>query len=155
MILVYSYYVLDILHRGHIEMIRNAKAAAGKDGLLIVGILTDDATREKKPSPILSFEERISVARSIRYVDMVVAQDTYSPLKNVLDIKPDILMESTSHEEDIEVTEAMKSIKGRIIKVPYFPDHSSTNIKEQINESQNVNTVVHGVDTCRLCGDRI
>ena len=138
MILVYSYYVLDILHRGHIEMIRNAKAAAGKDGLLIVGILTDDATREKKPTPVLSFEERIDVARSISYIDLVVSQDTHSPLKNILDIKPDILMESTSHKENveevIEVNKAMKSIGGRIIMIPYFPKHSSTCIKDSIKK---------------------
>ena len=41
MIIVYSYYVLDIIHKGHLEMLRNAKAIAGSDGRLIVGILKD------------------------------------------------------------------------------------------------------------------
>jgi glycerol-3-phosphate cytidylyltransferase-like family protein len=38
--LVYSYYVLDIVHKGHLKMMENAKAMAGEDGKLIVGILT-------------------------------------------------------------------------------------------------------------------
>ncbi|GAF88290.1 unnamed protein product, partial [marine sediment metagenome] len=97
---VYSYYVLDIVHRGHLEMMKNAKAIAGKDGKSIVGILTDEAVMEKKAKPIVSFEERIELARAIEYVDVVVGQETYSPLPNVKKIKPDILMESASHSEE-------------------------------------------------------
>ena len=93
--LIYSYYVLDIVHRGHLLMMKNAKAIAGKDGKLIVGILTDEAVMEKKEKPILPFEERIELASAIKYVDVAVAQETYSPLPNVKRIKPDILMEST------------------------------------------------------------
>ena len=133
--IVYSYYVLDIVHKGHLEMMKNAKAIAGEDGKLIVGILTDEAVMEKKPKPILSFEERIELAGAIKYVDLAVAQETYSPLPNVIKIKPDILMESTSHdEEEIEkAKEVMDSINGRVIVIPYFPSHSSTEIKNMIN----------------------
>ncbi|MCK5031334.1 MAG: adenylyltransferase/cytidyltransferase family protein, partial [Thermoplasmatales archaeon] len=60
MIIVYSYYVLDLIHKGHLLMMKNSKSIAGKGGKLIVGILTDDAVMEKKPKrPILSFDERI------------------------------------------------------------------------------------------------
>ena len=132
--LVYSYYVLDIIHKGHIEMMKNSKAIAGEDGKLIVGILTDEAVMEKKPKPILSFEQRIDIARAIKYIDLVVAQETYSPLPNVKRIKPDILMESTSHSEDAlkEAREYMESIRGRVIVIPYYPSQSSTNIKNDI-----------------------
>jgi len=54
-------------------MIKNAKAIAGEDGKLIVGILTDEAVMEKKPKLILSFEERIELAGAIKYVDLAVA----------------------------------------------------------------------------------
>ena len=47
MIIVYSYYVLDIVHKGHLLYMKNAKAIAGKDGKSIVGILTDEAVMEK------------------------------------------------------------------------------------------------------------
>jgi len=134
MILVYSYYVLDIIHKGHLLMMKNAKEFAGPDGKLIVGILTDEAVMEKKPRPILTFEERIEIAASIKYVDIVVAQETYSPLPNVMRMKPDILMESTSHTlEAIEEAEAvMRKINGRVIVIPYFPSQSSTEIKNSI-----------------------
>jgi len=139
--LVYSYYVLDIIHKGHIEMMKNSKAIAGEDGKLIVGILTDEAVMEKKPKPILSFEKRIDIARAIKYIDLVVAQETYSPLPNVKRIKPDILMESTSHSEDAlkEAREYMESIGGRVIVIPYYPSQSSTNIKNEIKETKKDN----------------
>lgn len=133
--LVYSYYVLDIIHQGHLLMMKNAKALAGKDGKLIVGILTDEAVMELKSKPILSFEERIELANSIKYIDLVVPQETYSPLPNIKRIKPDIMMESSSHTEEAvrDAEEFMKSIKGRVIVLPYFPSQSSTNIKSMIN----------------------
>ncbi len=135
--LVYSYYVLDIVHKGHLLMMKNAKAMAGKDGKLIVGILTDEAVMEKKEKPTISFEERIELASAIKYVDVAVAQETYSPLPNVMRIKPDILMESTSHdEEEIEkAREYMESINGKVVVLPYFPSQSSTDIKNDIKQS--------------------
>ena len=136
--LVYSYYVLDIVHKGHLKMMENAKAIAGEDGKLIVGILTDEAVMEKKPKPILSFDERFDLANALKYVDLVVAQETYSPLPNVKKIKPDILMESSSHDEEaIEVArEVMESIGGELIIIPYFPSQSSSNIKNNIKKGE-------------------
>ena len=135
--LVYSYYVLDIVHKGHLLMMKNAKSIAGKDGKLIVGILTDEAVMEKKPRPTLTFEERIELASAIKYVDVAVAQETYSPLPNVKKIRPDILMESTSHSEEAieEAREVMESINGKVIVLPYLPLQSTTHIKNSIKES--------------------
>jgi len=132
--IVYSYYVLDIIHSGHILMMKNAKTLAGPNGKLIVGILTDEATMEKKPKPTLSFEERMKIAESIKYVDLVVPQETYSPIPNVLKIKPNILVESASHTiESIKEAEAiMNSIGGCVICLPYYPMQSSTTIKKKI-----------------------
>ena len=134
--LVYSYYVLDIVHRGHLLMMKNAKAIAGEDGKLIVGILTDDDVMEKKQRPIVSFDERIELASAIRYVDLVVAQETYSPLPNVKRIKPDILMESTSHDETAikEAREVMESLNGIVVVVQYYPPQSSSEIKNKIKQ---------------------
>lgn len=134
---VYSYYVLDLIHKGHLLMMKNSKAMAGKDGKLIVGILTDEAVLEKKPkAPILSFDERIDIARSIKFVDAAVPQETYSPIPNVERIKPDILMESTSHsEEDLKETrKVVESYGGRVVVMPYYPLQCSTNIKKKIIE---------------------
>jgi len=115
-------------------MMKNAKAIAGDDGKLIVGILTREAVLEKKPEPILSFDERMLLVQSIRYVDLVVPQETYSPLPNVRRIKPDVLMESTSHDEKAikEAEDTVKEWGGKVITLPYYPDVSSTAIKKRI-----------------------
>ena len=132
--LVYSYYVLDLVHKGHLEMMKNAKAIAGEDGKLIVGILTDEAVMEKKKKPIVSFDERVELAGAIKYVDLVVAQETYSPLPNVKKIRPDILMESASHSDEAieDARKVMEEFNGRVIVIPYYPSQSSTDIKEKI-----------------------
>jgi len=136
--IVYSYYVLDIVHKGHLLMMKNSKAIAGEDGKLIVGILTDEAAMEKKPKPTLSFEERVDLAAAIKYVDVVVAQETYSPLPNIKDIKPDILMENPHHDAEVieKARELMESNGGRVIALPYYPSQSSTNIKNNVTKQQ-------------------
>lgn len=147
MLFVYTYLVMDILHEGHLLYLKNAKALAGEDGKLIVGILTDSAVCEKKTKPILSFEERMRIAEAIKYIDIVVPQNTYSPRDNVERIKPDILVESASHkEEDIEeMRSVMRWIKGsyvteeqqgKVVVLPYFPSQCSSHIKEKIKENK-------------------
>ncbi len=132
--IVYAYVVADLLHAGHVLALENAKKLAGPDSKLIVGVLTDEATMEKKPRPIISFSERMELIKALRCVDCVVAQDTYSPLKNVLKIKPNVLMESDSHsEEDLrETRKVADSIGCKVQIMPYFPEQSSTNIKERV-----------------------
>jgi len=137
--LVYSYYVLDIIHHGHLNHMMNAKALAGKDGISVVGILTKEAVLEKKPKkPILSFNERMELAHAIKYNDYVVAQEEYSPLRNIKDIRPDIVMESTSHDHDDieEIRNYLEPVGGRVVVNPYTPFTSSTSIKKRIREQK-------------------
>ncbi len=132
--IVYSYYCLDIIHSGHLLMMKNAKALAGEDGQLIVGILTDEAVMEKKKKPTLSFSERMRIAEAIRYVDIVVPQETYSPLPNCESIRPHILAESASHAQDniLEAKATLHKWGGKVIVFPYYPFQSSTEIKNRI-----------------------
>jgi len=132
--IVYSYYVLDIVHRGHLLQMENAKAVAGKNGISIVGILTNDAVEEKKATPTLDFDERMLLAQAIKYNDFVVAQGTYSPLPNIRNIRPDILMESSSHAEDDieEARRVMTEFGGKVVVTPYYPMICSTEIKKKI-----------------------
>jgi bifunctional ADP-heptose synthase (sugar kinase/adenylyltransferase) len=115
---------------------QNAKATAGKDGISVVGILTDEAVMEKKKRPILSLDERMLLAQAIKYNDFVVAQGTYSPLPNVKNICPDVLMESISHaKEDIEeARRVMSKLGGKVITTPYYPMICSTDIKKKIRD---------------------
>ena len=136
--LVYSYFVLDIVHRGHLMMLKNSKAIAGPEGRLIVGIVSDEAVIDKKgKAPTLSFSERLELAASIKYVDLVVGQRNYTPYENVKHIEPNILMESESHSEaQIDKgRQIMSDLGGRVIVMPYFDDQSSTLIKSKISES--------------------
>ena len=134
--IVYSYFVLDIVHRGHLMMLKNSKAIAGPDGRLIVGIVSDEAVLEKKgKSPVLDFSERLELANSIQYVDLVVGQQDYTPYQNVKMIAPNILMESESHD-DAHIKESKKlmdELGGRVIVMPYFHNQSSTLIKSKIS----------------------
>lgn len=136
--IVYSYYCMDILHDGHIEMLRNCRRIAGPDGFLVIGILTDEAVMEKKARPTLSFGQRYRIARSLEYPDLVVAQTTYSPLPNVRKIKPDILMESGSHTDEAlqEARDVMTLLGGKVLVVPYYPESSSTEIKARIRREK-------------------
>ena len=130
-IIVYAYVVADILNVGHLFYLKNAKALGDK---LIVGVLTDKAVMERKSKPILSLIERMQIIKALKFVDCVVPQEKYSPLPNVIKIKPDILMESASHSKDMikEAETVMESIGGKIIVMPYYSDTSSTEIKDKI-----------------------
>lgn len=133
MIVVYAYVVADLLHEGHLLALQNAKALGDK---LIVGVLTDEATMEKKPKPTVSFPERLRIVKSLNCVDAAVAQDTYSPNKNIQLIKPDILIESDSHSKEdlIETYTIAMDLGIKIIQMPYYPEQSSTKIKEVIRK---------------------
>lgn len=132
MIIVYAYICGDILHKGHIEYLKNAKALGDK---LIVGVLTNAAIMEKKPRPAMNFDERFDLVQSLKWVDLAVAQNTYSPLDNVMALKPNILVETIDHKKQ-PANEFMESIGGRVFAMPYYPDHSSTKVKNDIKEEK-------------------
>lgn len=127
---VYAYVVADLLHIGHVKHLKRSKE---QGDILIVGVLSDKATMEKKPKPILSLEERLEIIRSLKFVDKVVVQETYSPLDNVKKYQPDILMESDSHP-DQPANEYVESYGGKVIISPYYNGQSSTAIKKKIVE---------------------
>ena len=134
--LVYSYFVLDIVHRGHLMMLKNSKAIAGSEGRLIVGIVSDEAVIEKKGrAPTLDFSERLELANAIKYIDLVVGQKQYTPYENIKNITPNILMESESHSSDQieEGRRIMSELGGSVIVMPYFKEQSSTLIKSKIS----------------------
>ena len=132
--IVYSYYVLDLMHTGHIYYMKQAKNIAGKDGLSIVGILSDKATMEKKKKPILPLSERMELAQAVKYNDVVISQDTYSPIENIKRLRPDVVLESSSHSDELiqQTVNCVEGMKGRVIIIPYTDSYkySSTSIKE-------------------------
>lgn len=131
----YAYVVADIFHIGHLKHLQRCKKFCD---ILIVGVLTDGATMEKKPKPIISYKERLKIVKNIKCVDKAIIQKTYSPLSNAQKLKADILFESESHTKEA-IKDAKKTMKGaKVIVLPYYKPQSSTAIKLKIlNEHKN------------------
>lgn len=129
MIIGYAYIVGDLLHIGHLLHLANCKGLCDR---LVVGVLTDEAAMEKKPRPVIPFDDRIHLVSQLKPVDAVVPQDTYSPLTNLLEIRPDILFECQSHE-----IRQYPEFDGRVMAMPYYPNQSSSAIKIKIREYGN------------------
>ena len=72
MTLVYTAGTFDLLHIGHVRIIR---AAQGFGDRLIVGVSTDELVESYKgKKPVVPFDERLEMVRALRDVDAVVAQ---------------------------------------------------------------------------------
>jgi glycerol-3-phosphate cytidylyltransferase len=71
---VITYGTFDILHRGHINLLRRAKALGDR---LIVGLSSDEFNAGKHKSSLLNYENRKVVLESIRYVDFVFPEENW------------------------------------------------------------------------------
>ncbi len=71
---ILTYGTYDLLHRGHINLLRRAKAMGD---YLIVGLSTDDFNAAKKKRAFYSYEERKLVLEAIRYVDLVIPESNW------------------------------------------------------------------------------
>ena len=69
----------------------------------------------------MPLSERMELAQAVKYNDVIVSQDTYSPINNIKRLKPDVVLESTSHSQELieKVTSCVESMKGRVIIIPY------------------------------------
>ena len=79
----------DILHVGHVRMLKEARENCE---YLIVGIQSDPSIdRPQKNKPVQSFEERIEMVSSMKYVDEVVIYTTEESLYKLLQkLNPDV-----------------------------------------------------------------
>lgn len=133
MIIGYAHVCCDILHSNHIRFLERCKNYCDK---LVVGVLSDEAIKEKKAPPILTLQERYDVVKALKCVDEAIIQTEWSPLANCLKTKPDVLFESTSNKEQPANRLMMKQRK-RVIVFGYFAGISSTQIKERIIDTHN------------------
>ncbi len=72
---VITYGTFDLLHRGHISLLRRAKALGD---YLIVGLSSDAFNRIKDKKSFYSYEERKLVMEAVRYVDEVIPEDSWA-----------------------------------------------------------------------------
>lgn len=79
---VLTYGTFDLIHRGHINILKRAKALGD---YLIVGISSDEFNALKGKKSYYTFEERKFILEAIRYVDLVIKEDHWEQKKS--DIK--------------------------------------------------------------------
>ncbi|MBT2216493.1 glycerol-3-phosphate cytidylyltransferase [Virgibacillus dakarensis] len=71
---VITYGTFDLLHTGHINLLRRAKEYGD---YLIVAISTDEFNALKNKKAYYSFEQRKAILEAIRYVDKVIPENTW------------------------------------------------------------------------------
>ena len=88
----------DLLHAGHIAMLREAKAHCD---YLICGLQTDPTLdRPEKNKPIQSYEERLIQLEAVKYIDDVIKYETEEELYQLLKmIMPDIRILGSDYED--------------------------------------------------------
>ena len=131
MIIGYTTGVFDLFHIGHLNILRRAREKCDK---LIVGVTTDELLKiYKNKSPIIPFEERISIVKSIKYVDEVVPQENMDKLSHWNYLKFNVVFVG----DDWQNTDKWNKIESDFnkigVKVVYFPyteGTSSTLINE-------------------------
>ena len=134
--IAYVPLAVDILHEGHINIIKTAK----KYGYVIVGLLTDRAIAQYKELTILNFNEREVLVKNLSYVDKVIAQDNYDYESILNQIKPDYFVHGDDWKFDNrkhirkKVIKVLKKWKGKLIEPKYTKNISSSLIKNKILE---------------------
>ena len=74
----------DLLHAGHVQMLREAKAQCG---YLICGLQVDPANdRPEKNSPVQSIVERYTQLKAVSYVDEIIPYGTEKDLEDILEL---------------------------------------------------------------------
>lgn len=71
---ILTYGTFDVLHIGHINLLRRARALGDR---LLVGLSTDEFNRGKHKSSLLTYENRKAVLEAIRHVDLVFPEITW------------------------------------------------------------------------------
>ena len=126
----YTTGVFDLFHIGHLNLLKNAKNACER---LIVGVTTDKLVSYKHKEPVIPFEERSAIIKSIKYVDSVVPQKTMDKLAAWEKLKFDVIFvgddwKGTKKWEEFEMK--FKTVGVDIVYFPYTKGTSSTLIND-------------------------
>ena len=118
----------DLLHRGHIRLMAEARAACD---VLVVGLNSDASTRRLKGQgrPINAAESRADVLAALEAVDLVVVFDQDTPLELIKLVRPNVLVKGADYSrEEVVGHEVVEAAGGQVILVELVPGHSTTNI---------------------------
>ena len=131
--IVYICFSTDVIHSGHIEIIRKAK----KFGKLIVGVLSDEAVVSQNSFPLLPFEDRKRMFENIRGIYKVVEQKTLSYKDNLEKYQPTYVVHGddwvTGFQRPIrdEVCKILASYGGHLIEYSFWKETKYQELEKQ------------------------
>lgn len=133
---VYTCFCTDVIHEGHLNILRNAK----KYGEVTVGVLSDEAMVRYNRFPTISLEERMELVKSTGLADDVIIQDTIM-YDDVLErLKPDYCIHGDNWKEGPEaairenVIENLNKYGGELIEVAYTYNRDVKKIDDRMKE---------------------
>lgn len=130
---VYMCFSTDIIHGGHIAIIKKAQ----KLGRLIIGVLSDEAVMSYKRLPLVPASERKNLFENVTGVYKVVDQDKLSYKENLEKYKPSIVVHGddwcTGFQKPIrdEVVSVLASYGGKLVEYPYSSDQKYVDIQNR------------------------
>ena len=131
---VYMCFSADVLHSGHIAIIKKAKEL----GDLTVGVLSDEAIAGYKRFPMIPFAERVALFENIVGVDKVVEQKELSYVETLEKLKPDYVVHGDDWKEGFqkpireEVIETLKKWGGELVEFPYSNSETYDELEKQV-----------------------
>lgn len=131
---VFTNGVFDLLHPGHIDVIKAARAAGDA---LVVGINSDESVKRLKGEsrPIRSQAERAYVVAALEAVDVVTVFDDDTPLELIRCLEPDVIVKGGDYDESTIVGAAhVRARGGDVLVVPLTSGQSTTSIIERMRE---------------------
>jgi len=131
--IAYSFVMADLLHYGHLKLLKAAKESADYH---ICGIISDEACHLWQGANICNYEEREAVVDNLSCVDEVVKQDSIDPTENLKILRkrfPDsqIIVIHGSDWNTMPGKEYIESIGGKIIQPKYYKKLSRSTIIEK------------------------
>lgn len=125
---IITYGTFDLLHYGHINLLRRAKQLGD---YLIVGLSTDEFNlKEKNKKCYFTYEERKQMLESIRYVDLVIPESGWEQKRK--DIK-DLFVDTFVMGDDWQGKfDFLKDEGVEVVYLPRTPEISTTQIKNDL-----------------------
>ncbi len=133
---VYTCFCTDVLHEGHMNIIREAR----QRGKVIVGALSDKALIRYNKFPTISQEDRVRLYRSIEGVEQVVIQDDAMYDDVITLIRPDYVVHGDNWREGPEsairqhVADLLAQYGGEVVDIPYTYNEKVKKIDLQLRE---------------------
>lgn len=127
---VITYGTFDLLHYGHINLLRNAKSLGD---YLIVALSTDEFNwEEKQKKCYFSYEQRKALLESIRYVDLVIPETNWEQKKkDVHEYHIDTFCIGNDWEGKFDF---LRDENIEVVYLPRTPEISTTQIKKELGE---------------------